>query len=99
MQKVVFTLFLMVLFWSKSDGQGITAGKISGSLQTNLNFFMKDESINAANTPQYETQLYGADSWLNVNYNVKGFDAGIRLIQMEVLTRRSVSETGMSPSR
>ena len=79
MQKVVFTLFLMVLFWSKSDGQGITAGKISGSLQTNLNFFMKDESINAANTPQYETQLYGADSWLNVNYNVKGFDAGIRL--------------------
>ncbi len=79
MQKVVYTLFVMVLFWSKSDGQGITAGKISGSLQTNLNFFMKDESINAANTPQYETQLYGADSWLNVNYNVKGFEAGIRL--------------------
>lgn len=79
MQKVVITLLGFLLIFYKSEGQGITAGKISGSLQTNLNFFMKDEAINAANTPQYETQLYGADSWLNVNYNVYGFEAGIRL--------------------
>ncbi len=79
MQKVVFTLLGLLLIFNESEGQGITAGKISGSLQTNLNFFMKDESINAANTPQYDNQLYGADSWLNVNYNVRGFEAGIRL--------------------
>lgn len=79
MQKVIITLLGFLLIFYKSEGQGITAGKISGSLQTNLNFFMKDEAINAANTPQYETQLYGADSWLNVNYNAQGFEAGIRL--------------------
>lgn len=79
MQKLALSLLAVVLCMTQGKSQGITSGKISGSLQTNLNFFMKDEAINAANTPQYETQLYGADSWLNVNYNVKGFEAGIRL--------------------
>lgn len=79
MKKILFCLSAFILTCISANGQGITAGKISGSLQTNLNFFMKDEAINAANTPQYEKQLYGADAWVNVNYNIKGFDAGIRL--------------------
>lgn len=79
MQKLALTFFGFFLVLWQGYGQGITGGKVSGGLQTNLNFFMKDASINAANTPQYETQLYSADSWLNVNYNTKGFEAGIRL--------------------
>ncbi len=55
------------------------AGRISGALQSNVNFFMKDSAIHASGTPQYEYQLYSADSWLNVNYNRGNFEAGIRL--------------------
>lgn len=61
------------------NGQGLDMGRISGSVQANTNFFMKDESIFASGTPQYETQLYSADAWLNVNYSYKGFNAGVRL--------------------
>ena len=42
-------------------------GRISGSLETNVNFFMKDEKIGASGTPQYERQQFGTDSWLNLN--------------------------------
>ncbi|HMQ60296.1 MAG TPA: DUF6029 family protein [Flavilitoribacter sp.] len=53
-------------------------GRFSGSLEANANFFMKDAKIGAANTPQYEHQLFGADSWLNLNYSNWGFDFGLR---------------------
>ncbi len=79
MQKIALSFLALLVCINTGRSQGITSGKISGGLQSNLNFFMKDESINAANTPQYESQLYGADSWLNVNYTTNGFEAGIRL--------------------
>lgn len=53
-------------------------GSLSGSLEANANFFDKDEKIGAANTPQYERQLYGGEAWLNLNYRYKGFDLGLR---------------------
>ncbi len=53
-------------------------GRLSGNLQLNGNFFMRDSSIGAANTPQYDRQLFGAESWLNLNYQNWGFDMGIR---------------------
>ncbi|MEM1124900.1 MAG: DUF6029 family protein, partial [Bacteroidota bacterium] len=46
--------------------------------QANANFFIRDTAIGAANTPQYDRQLYGADAWLNLNYNYSGFDVGVR---------------------
>ena len=52
--------------------------RISGDLTMNGNFFFRDSAIGAANTPQYDRQLYGADAWLNLNFSYKGFDAGIR---------------------
>jgi len=55
-----------------------SAGRISGSLETNANFFMRDSLIGAANTPQYDRQLSGADAWLNLNYSNWGFDFGLR---------------------
>lgn len=60
------------------DAPAPSGGHISGSLQANGNFFIKDARIGAANTPQYEHQLAGADAWLNLNYSNWGFDFGLR---------------------
>ncbi len=52
--------------------------RFSGNLEANGNFFLRDTAIGAANTPQYDRQLYGADAWLNLNYSNWGFDLGVR---------------------
>ncbi len=52
--------------------------QISGSLEANANFFIRDSLIGAANTPQYDRQLYGADAWLNLAYSNWGFDFILR---------------------
>lgn len=54
-------------------------GSFSGSLQTNVNYFIKDEAIGAVNIPQYDQGLVGVDTWLNLNYSFKGYNAGVRL--------------------
>lgn len=59
--------------------QNDNTGRISGSFSSNVNFFMKDTAIHASGTPQYEYQLYSADTWLNVQYNRNNFEAGVRL--------------------
>ena len=35
--------------------------QISGNFQANANFFIRDSLIGAANTPQYDRQLYGGE--------------------------------------
>ncbi|MDX1942234.1 MAG: DUF6029 family protein [Saprospiraceae bacterium] len=52
--------------------------QISGSLETNANFFIRDSTIGAANTPQYDRQLYGGEAWLNLAYSNWGFDFILR---------------------
>jgi Family of unknown function (DUF6029) len=51
---------------------------LSGSLQTNANFFLRDTNIGAANTPQYDRQLFGTESWLTLKYQRAGYDMGLR---------------------
>lgn len=51
---------------------------ISGSLESNVNFYMRDPQIGAANTPQYEHQQIGTDNWLSIRAQYAGFDAGFR---------------------
>lgn len=51
---------------------------LSGNLQLNGNFFIRDTVIDASNTPQYDHQLYGAESWMQLNYSGFGFDIGLR---------------------
>jgi len=53
-------------------------GRLSGNLETNANFFSRDTLIGAANTPQYDHQLFGNDVWVNLNYSNWGFDMGLR---------------------
>jgi len=52
--------------------------RISGNLQTNGNFFIRDSAIGASGTPQYDNQKFGAESWLTLNYSNWGFDVGVR---------------------
>ncbi len=51
---------------------------VSGSLESNVNFYLRDPKIGAANTPQYEHQQLGTDTWLTLRAQVAGFDLGIR---------------------
>ncbi|NNE28364.1 MAG: hypothetical protein HKN16_01930 [Saprospiraceae bacterium] len=53
-------------------------GTLSGNLELNGNFFIRDSVIEASNTPQYDHQLYGAEGWMQLNYSGFGFDIGLR---------------------
>lgn len=76
---LIFLLFFALAPACIVFGQdGNSGGKISGSLQLNGNFFMRDSLIGAANTPQYDRQLYGGEGWLNLAYSNWGFDFGLR---------------------
>ncbi len=58
---------------------GSAQSQISGNLVANNQFFLRDTTIGAANTPQYDRQLFGADAWLDLRYQgEKGLRAGLR---------------------
>ncbi|MCB0668244.1 MAG: hypothetical protein KDC80_20600 [Saprospiraceae bacterium] len=54
-------------------------GLLSGQLMLNGNVFLEDQAIGASNTPQYDHQIFGSEVWLDLNYQYKGFDLGIRM--------------------
>lgn len=74
--KSAFSALLLLIFCQLAYAQD--GGRISGNLETNANFFIRDSLIGAANTPQYDRQLYGAEAWLNLTYSNWGFDFGLR---------------------
>lgn len=51
---------------------------LSGGFQANANVFIRDSQIGAFNIPQYDHQLYGAESWLDLNASYSGFTLGVR---------------------
>lgn len=77
-----FQLFILLFSTQILDAQSVTnvpeTSPISGSLQANGNFYIRDSAIGAANIPQYDRQLVGADTWLTLNYNKSGYDIGVR---------------------
>lgn len=69
----ILALFLFsVSVWAQDQGA------FSGDLEVGTNFFIADEEIGAANTPQYDNQLVGINTWLNLAYAHKGFTVGMR---------------------
>lgn len=72
MRSIVFVILLL------ASCSTIYAQQMSGSLETRANFFDRDTTIGAANTPQYDRQLYGAEAWLNLGYSNWGFDFQLR---------------------
>lgn len=74
---IFLTLVISLTSWALF-AQNNDQGRLSGSLEANGNFFISDPTIGATNTPQYDHQLFGADSWLNLQYNKSGYELGIR---------------------
>ncbi|MFK7808045.1 MAG: DUF6029 family protein [Saprospiraceae bacterium] len=75
--RILFTLLFSLLIFS-SALLAQDKGRLSGSLEANANFFIRDSAIGAAGIPQYESQLYGSEAWMQLNYAYKGFDVGVR---------------------
>jgi len=72
-------LFFLILFvFVIQSIQAQDKARISGGLETNVNFFFRDTVIGAYNLPQYDHQLYGGETWLNLVYNYQGYEAGVR---------------------
>ncbi len=70
--------FLLILCLIMIQGHAQDGGVISGNLEANGNFFIRDSLIGAADIPQYDRQLFGADAWFNLTYSNWGFDFGLR---------------------
>ena len=51
---------------------------LGGGFQTNANVFLRDSQIGAANIPQYDYQIFGGESWLDLNASYAGFQGGLR---------------------
>jgi len=74
---VIGVLSLTFLWTTEATAQS-DGGRLFGNLEANTNFYMRDSAIGAANIPQYDNQLFGADAWLTLNYSNWGFDFGMR---------------------
>ncbi len=51
---------------------------LGGGFQTNANLFLRDSQIGAFNIPQYDYQLFGSETWLDLSASYQGFTGGIR---------------------
>jgi len=72
--RVLVLLFVSLSLSSYSQENGT----FSGALETNANVFLRDSSINAFNTPQYNHQFFGGETWLSLNYSLPDFTVGFR---------------------
>jgi Family of unknown function (DUF6029) len=82
MKHLFFSIFLLLfctsIFAQNAENQQDNSGVLTGAFEAQGNFFHRDTAIGAFNTPQYDYQKFGAQSWLNLNYSNHGFDMGIR---------------------
>lgn len=74
--RIYFTLFSMLFFSMNLKGQD--TGIFTGGLESNANFFLRDSLIGADNIPQYDHLLFGAEAWLNMNYQIGTWNMGVR---------------------
>jgi hypothetical protein len=56
-------------------------GNFFGGIQTGTDFFIRDSTIGAANTPHYDNLKTGSNIWFDLNYanNDLQLDAGVRM--------------------
>jgi hypothetical protein len=76
--KYFFLLFLSTFALNSIVAQEEEPSFFNGNLESNANFFIRDSTIGAANTPQYDRQLFGTDTWLNLNYTKGTLNIGAR---------------------
>ena len=77
---------------------GQDKGALSGNFQSNFSVFLEDSLIGAteAASPQYGRQISSSESWLYLNYDIKGFHFAARydLFNNSNLLNPSESFTG-----
>jgi len=66
------------IYLNPTEVRAQNGGRFSGGFSGNANWFIRDSTIGADNTPQYDHQLIGSESWLDLRYSNWGFDFGIR---------------------
>ncbi len=73
--------FLLPALISLSTISAFAQGYFSGDLMYNLDYYHRDTTIDAANTPHYDDLKTSMDGWLSLNYTNDQFrlDAGMRL--------------------
>ncbi|MBK7409278.1 MAG: hypothetical protein IPJ40_15265 [Saprospirales bacterium] len=76
--QICFACWMVLWMAAPLHAQESSGGRLSGNLEANGNFFLRDTLIGAANTPQYDRQIFGSDAWLNLNYSNWGFDFNLR---------------------
>lgn len=77
--RIIITLFIVLnSIYGNSQEKTEQQGFLTGSVELNANVFIKDSSINAFNIPQYETQFFGGESWVSLQYTKNGLTAGLR---------------------
>lgn len=76
--KLLFSTFLLFILILPVEILAQDGGSFFGAYNSNANFFIRDENIGAVNIPQYDNQKFGADAWLNLNYNYKKVKVGMR---------------------
>ncbi|MEZ4906075.1 MAG: DUF6029 family protein [Saprospiraceae bacterium] len=77
-KKITIPVFVLLLSIIASKSIAQDRGTLSGGLETNFNYFIRDSLIGASDLPQYDNLLYGADSWLNVKYTLDSWEFGLR---------------------
>jgi hypothetical protein len=70
-------IYLWMLAGMDLIAQSTETGKFSGQFQTAVNFYEQDDSI-GANTEVYLKAKSGADAWLFLNYEYRGFTFAAR---------------------
>jgi hypothetical protein len=66
MKKTAIFFFLLCASFNS-----FAQGTLTGDFQSNINFFMKDTNIGAANNPLYDNALSGGEAWLSLRYNTE----------------------------
>jgi hypothetical protein len=71
---------LLVFIFSGIAAHAQDKGVLSGNLQSNFNVFLKDSLIGATESasPQYGKQISSSESWLFINYDLKGWHFAAR---------------------
>ncbi len=73
-----YLLLLLCLLSSTLITAQEDKGSFTGGFQTSANVFIRDSLIGAFNIPQYDSGLFGVQSWLDLGYNLNGFDLSVR---------------------
>ncbi len=70
--------FLVSILLITSHLQAQEALLLGGGFQLGASVFLRDSQIGAYNIPQYDYELYGAESWFDLNASYAGFTGGLR---------------------